>query len=90
MGHNEITNLLEKLDEDKIPKFTTTKWIEMFDQPNGTYNQNKDIRLKTPEIRDGLIDLRDGYIAVTGKINGVSTNHPNYADIPANNNYTKK
>ena len=31
---------------DEILKFTTIKWIEIFDQPNGTYNKNKDIRFK--------------------------------------------
>ena len=41
MGYNKITNLLGKLDKDEIPKFTTIKWIEMFDQSNGTYNKNK-------------------------------------------------
>ena len=47
MGYNKITNLLGKVDEDNIPKFTTIKWIEIFDQSNGTYNPNKNIRFKT-------------------------------------------
>ena len=34
MGYNKITNLLGKLDKDEIAKFTTIKWIEIFDQPN--------------------------------------------------------
>ena len=46
MGYNQITNLLGKLDNDEIPKLTTTKWIELFDQSNGTYNPNKGIRFK--------------------------------------------
>ena len=37
MGYNKITNLLGKLDKDDIFKFTTIKWIEIFDQSNGTY-----------------------------------------------------
>ena len=36
MGYNKITNLLGKLDKDEIPKFTAIKWIEIFDQSNGT------------------------------------------------------
>ena len=68
MGYNKITNLLGKLDKDKIPKFTTIKWIDIFDQSNGTYNPNKDIRFKTPQIRDDLCDFNDAYIVVTGKI----------------------
>ena len=57
MGYNKITNLLCKLDKDEIPKFTTIKWIEIFDQSNGTYNQNKDIRSKKPQIRDDFVIL---------------------------------
>ena len=68
MGYNKITNLLGKLDKDDIPKFTTIKWIEIFDQSNGTYNPNKDIRFKTSQIRDELCDFNDAYIFVTGKI----------------------
>ena len=59
MGYNKITNLLRKLDKDDIPRFTTTKWIEIFDQSNGTYNPNKDIIFKTPQIRDDLCDFND-------------------------------
>ena len=44
MGYKKITYLLGKLYKDKIPKFTTIKWIEIFDQSNGSYNPNKDIR----------------------------------------------
>ena len=42
MGYNKITNLLGKLTKDEIPKFTAIKWIEIFDQSNGTYNKNND------------------------------------------------
>ena len=34
MGYNKITNILGKLDVDEIPKFTTVKCIEIFDQSN--------------------------------------------------------
>ena len=83
MGYSKITNLLGKLDKDETPKFTTIKWIEIFDQFNGTYNPNKDIRFKTPQIRDDLRDFNDAYIVVTGKI--TATN-------PGNNNiiYNRK
>ena len=68
MGHNKITNLLRKLDKYEFPKFATIKWIEIFDQSNGTYNKNKDIRFKTNQLRNDLWDFNDAYIAVTGKI----------------------
>ena len=38
MGYNKITNLSGKLDKDDISKFTSIKWIEIFDQSNGNYN----------------------------------------------------
>ena len=68
MGYNKINDLLVKLDKDEIPKFTTIKWIEIFDQSNGTYNKNKDIRCKTYQLRNDLCDFNDAYIVVTGKI----------------------
>ena len=68
MRYNKITNLLGKLDTDEISKFTTIKWIEIFDPSNGTYNKNKDFRLKTNQLRNDLCDFNDAYIVVTGKI----------------------
>ena len=65
MGYNKITNLLGKLDKDEIPKFTTIKCIEIFDQSNGTYNKNKSIRFKTNQLRDDLYEFNDAYIVVT-------------------------
>ena len=64
------------LDKDEIPGLTTIKWIEILDQSNGTYNPNKDIRFKTPQIRDDLCDFKDAYIAVTGKITVENSNLP--------------
>ena len=77
MGYNKIENLLGKLTKDEIPKFTTVKLIEIFDQSNGTYNKNKDIRFKISQLRNDLCDFNDAYILVTGKI--IATN-------PGNNN----
>ena len=68
MGYDKMITLLGILGKDDIPKFTSIKWIEIFDQSNATYNQNKDIRFKTPQIRDDLCDFNDAYIVVTGKI----------------------
>ena len=90
MGYNKITNLLGKLDKDDIPKFTTIKWIEIFDQSNGTYNSNKDIRFKTPQIRDDLCDFNDAYIVVTGKINATNGQFPVFTDLPPDAAYDRK
>ena len=68
MGYNKTINLLGKLDKDEIPKFTAIKWIEIFDQSNGTYNKNKDIRFKTNQLRHDLCDFNDASIVITGKI----------------------
>ena len=68
MRYNKITNLLGKLTKDEIPKFTTIKWIELFDQFNRTYNKSKDIRFKTNQLRNDLYDFNDAYIVVPGKI----------------------
>ena len=83
MGYNKITNLLGKPAEDEIPKFTTIKWIEIFDQSNITCNKNKDIRFKTNQLRNDLCDFNDAYIVVTGKI--TATNPGNNV-----NDYNKK
>ena len=72
MGYNKITNLLGKLEEDEIMRFTSIKWIEVFGQSNGNYNPNKDIRFKTPQTRDDLCDFNDAYIVVTGRINAAN------------------
>ena len=84
MGYTKIFDLLGKLDKDGIPKFTTIKWIEIFDQYNGTYNPDKDIRFKTPQIRDDLCDFNDAYIVVTSKVNATNAN------IPPAVNYSRK
>ena len=83
MGYNKITNLLCKRTQDEIPKFTTIKWIEIFDQSNATYNKNKDIRFKTNQLRNDLCDFNNAYIVVTGKI--TATNPGNNI-----NDYNKK
>ena len=81
MGCNKITNLLGKPTEDEIPKFTTIKWIEIFDQSDGTYNKNKGIRFKTSQLKNDLCDFNDGYIVATGK---VTATDPDSADDDIN------
>ena len=79
MEYKKIINLLGKtIDSTKLPKDTTRKWIEIYDQSNGTYNQNKDIRFKTPQLRSDLCDFKDAYIVVTGKISATNPDHASY------------
>ena len=40
MEHQKITKLLGST-LDKIPRFITKKWIEVYDQSGGTYSTNK-------------------------------------------------
>ena len=69
MGYKKIENLLGiEADDFTKPKYSTKKWIEIFDQSNGSYSVNKDIRFKTSQLRNDLCDFNDAYIVVTGKI----------------------
>ena len=77
MGYNKIKNLLGiNTDAYPEPKYSTKKWIEIFDQSSGTYNKNKDIRFETNQLRNDLYDFNDAYIAVTGKITTTNANTP--------------
>ena len=90
MEYNKITNILGKLTKDEIPKFTTIKWVEIFDQSNNLYNPNKDIRFKTLHLRSDLRDFNEAYIVVAGKINAENSNLPNNINPPANIAYRRK
>ena len=79
MEYQKIINFLGKtIDSTKLPKYTTRKWIEIYDQSNGTHNVNKDIRFKTPQLRSGLCDFNNAYIVFTGKISAANPNNDNY------------
>ena len=60
----------------KFSEFITKKWIEVYDQSEGTYNPNKEIRIKTSMLRSDLCGficyfiyfIYDAYIAVKGNI----------------------
>ena len=69
MEFQEIVNLLGITPDDKgLLRFVTKKWIELYDQTGGSYNVNKEIRIKTPILRSDLCDFRDVYIVVKGTI----------------------
>ena len=63
------------------------KWIEIFNQSNGTYNKNKDIRFKKNQLENDLCDFNNAYIVVTGKI--IATN-PGNDDNVYNRNVSLK
>ena len=69
MEFKKITNFLDITSDNKdLPKFVTKKWIEVYDQSEGNYNLNKEIRIKTSILRSDLCNFSDGYILVTGNI----------------------
>ena len=80
MEYQKIKNLLGNTF-DKRSRFITKKWIEVQDQSGGTYNTNKQIRLKTSMLRFDWCDYSDAYIVVKEKI--IVTN-------PDNDAYEKK
>ena len=69
MEFQKITNFLDITSDDKdLPRFVTKKWIEVYDQSQGNYNVNKEIRIKTLMLRSALCDFNDAYIVVKGTI----------------------
>ena len=69
MEFQKITNFLDVTSDNKdLPKFVTKKWIEIYDQSEGNYDVNKEIRIKTSMLRSDLCDFSDAYVVVKGNI----------------------
>ena len=69
MEFQKITNFLDINSDNKdLPKFVTKKWIEVYDQSEGNYNVNKEIRIKTSMLRSDLCDFNDACIVVKENI----------------------
>ena len=65
MNFQNIVNFLDRTSNDNaLPRFVTKKWIEVYDQSEGNYNLNKEIRIKTSMLRSDLCDFNDAYILV--------------------------
>ena len=48
MELQKITHFLDITSDNKgLPKFVTRKWIEVYEQSQGNYHVNKEIRIKT-------------------------------------------
>ena len=55
-----FVNFLDTTSDDKdLPKFATKKWIEAYDQSEGNYNVNKEIRINTSMLRSDLCDYSE-------------------------------
>ena len=69
MEFQKIVNYLDTTsDNNDLSTFVTKKWIEVYDQSEGNYNVNKEIRIKTSMLRSDLCDFGDAYIVVKGNI----------------------
>ena len=82
MVYQKITNLLGNIP-DKVFRFITKKWIEIYDQPataENRYKPSKQIRFKTLVLRSNLCNNSDEYIVVKGRITVTRTNNTNEYD----------
>ena len=69
MEFQKIVNFLDTTSDDKdLPRFVTKKWVEVYDQSEGNYDVNKEIRIKTSMLRSDLCNFNDAYIVVKGDI----------------------
>ena len=76
MEFQKIANFLNTTSDDKdLPRFVTKKWIEVYDQSEGNYDVNKEIRIKTSMLRSDLCDFSDAYIVVKGDITVTNPNN---------------
>ena len=76
MEFQKITNFLDiNSDKKDLPKFVAKKWIEVYNQSEGNYNVNKEIRIKTSMLRSDLCDFNDAYIVVKVTITVTNPNN---------------
>ena len=68
MEFQKIVNFLDTTSDKDLLRYVTKKWIEVYDQSQGNYNVNKEIRIKTSMLRSDLCDFSDAYIVVKGDI----------------------
>ena len=69
MEFQKIKNFLDITSDNKdLPKSVTKKWIEVYDQSEGNYAVNKEIRIKISMLRSYLCDFSDAYIVVKGNV----------------------
>ena len=77
MEFQKITNFFDINSDNKdLPKSVTKKWIEVYDQSEGNYDVNKEIRIKTSILRSYLCAFSDAYIVVKGDITVTEPDDP--------------
>ena len=83
MEYQKITNLLGTTI-DKIPRFITKKWVEVYDQSGSSddrYKPSKQIRFKKSMLGSDVCDYSESYIVVKGDITLTKTNRRGIIDI---------
>ena len=83
MEYQKNINLLSKFSDNELPRYVTKKWIGIYDESNGTYNVNKEVRFKTPQLRSDLCDWNDAYLVVKRKISTTNPDDDAYDRKPA-------
>ena len=69
MEFQKIVNFLDKTSDDNdLPRLVTKKWIEVYDQSEGNYYVNKEIRIKTSMLRSDLCDFNDAHFVEKGTV----------------------
>ena len=82
-----MVNFLDTTSDDNdLPRFVTKKWIEVYDQSEGNYNVNKEIRIKTSLLQSDSCDYSDAYIVVKGDITVEDNNNANKRNLAFKNN----
>ena len=77
MQFQKIVNFLDITSDNKdLTKFVTKKWIEVYDQSEGNYNVNKEIRIKTSILRSDLCNYSDAYVILKESVTVTSLNNP--------------
>ena len=69
MGFKKIVNFLDTTSDDKdLPNFVTKKRVEVYDQSEGNYDVNKEVRIKASILGSDLRDFSDAYVVVKGTL----------------------
>ena len=56
MEFQNIVNFLDTTSNNKdLPRCFTKKWIEVYDESEGNYIVNKEVRIKTSMLRSDLM-----------------------------------
>ena len=67
MEYQKQVNLLDNTPNQPT-KFRTKNWVEINEDPRGTYNTNSQIKFKTLMLKSSLCDHGVAYILVSGTI----------------------